>query len=393
MKNQLFILFALFSLTIKAQDKTQRAEDSKIVNATELSIPSSPAFDLLGYNPAQVTKPSTIREVKVDWSMRTWGGKPNVALEVQPIWELLYNRADLRRYQRANKVMRMLSTLDISAGTVDEPDKDKAKVGLQRGAISAKMNLYRAKDPLRDTKLYVGIDTSYRRIQLERMELINDATFFYKRAKNDSLRAHFENLKDSLEIEYDKAATAQKEEIQKISQKYMKDNWNASHVDIAYGNVFNYEYRGNWDSVRLQGFGDAVWLNASLGIGKKLLVTGLVRYTSQNKRDTVKIEADQKLKVPIIAKSNVMTYGFNIRYGSPKFNLFTEIVCSKGNTDAAITDIRSNLNQLAFYSISYGGDWRINRNIMLSFGVRTDYRDNFRFKNLLPTASIVCMMR
>lgn len=388
MKNQLFILFVILSLTINAQTKTD-----SIINTPEFAIPCSPAFDLLGVNTSQVTKLSEIRDFKVDWSFKTWGGKPNLAVETQPIWEIFYNRADLRRYQRANKVMRMLSTLDISAGTVDDQDKDKAKIGLQRASIAAKLNLYRAKDPLRDAKLFHGIDTSYRRIQLERMELINEAAFMYKRAKNDSLRFYFDSLKDSLDAEYDKAATEHKEKIQKISQKYMKDNWNSANVNIAYGKVFTYEYRGNWDSLRLQSFADAVWLNGSFGIGKKILVTGLVRYTNQNKRDTVKMDNDQKRKTPIIAKSYVITYGLNMRYGSPKFNFFTELVYSKGNTDEAITDTRANLNQLSFYSISYGGDWRINRNIMLSFGVRTDYREDFRFKNLTPTVGLSCMMR
>ncbi len=385
MKNQLFIFCLLVSLTIQAQNRVNTEGASSLAKATEFSIPTAPAFDLLGVNPSQVTKPSTIRDFKVDWSFKSWSMKPNIALEAQPIWELFYNKADLRRYQRASKLMQRLSTLDISAGTVIDDN------GARRASMAAKLNLYKEKDPLSDAKLFECIDTSYRRQQLERMELINEAAFMYRRSKNDSLRCHFQSQKDSLEAEYDndRVATEQKAHVQEISQKYMKDNWNSAHVDIAYGKVMTYD-NPSWDSLRMQGFANAVWLNGSIGISNNVLITGMVRYTMQNKKDTV---AGGDVSISKLTSSNVLTAGINMRYGSPKFNFFTEFIYSKGNTSAAITDAKVNLNQLGFYSISYGGDWRINRNIMLSFGVRTDYSEGFRFKNIIPVASIACMMR
>ena len=65
------------------------------VKTLEFSIPTSAAFDLLGVTPAQVTKPGNIRDFKVDWSFQSWRLKPNIAIQAQPIWELLYNRPSL----------------------------------------------------------------------------------------------------------------------------------------------------------------------------------------------------------------------------------------------------------------------------------------------------------
>lgn len=356
---------------------------SSIAKATEFAIPASPAFDLLGVNPSQIAKPSNIREFKVDWSFRSWRLKPNIALQAQPIWEIFYNKADLRAYQRANPLMKILSTLDISAGTVEDDNQ------LRRASMAVKLNLYRGADPLRDASIFESIDTSYRRLQLARMELINEANSFYKRARTDSARLSIEHRRDSLEVEYDRVAAEQKVRIQEIAQKYIKDHWNASHLDVAYGKVFTYE-NPRVDSLRLRGFADAAWVNGSLGIGKKVLITGLVRYTMQqeNHNDTIKTVVKA-----VETTGNILSIGGSVRYGSPKFNFFAEFIYSKGDTPKAITDDNLNVTKLGFYSISYGGDWRISRNVMLSYGVRTDFSQDFKFKNLIPVASIACMMR
>lgn len=394
MKVKLLLLFLVCTQMLQAQNPANTEGGATIAKATEFAIPASPAFDLLGVNPSQIAKPSNIREFKVDWSFRSWRLKPNIALQAQPIWEIVYNKADLRAYQRASKFMKMLSTLDISAGTVEDEDF------LRRASVAVKLNLYRQADPLRDAKLFESIDTSYRRLQWERMAMINEAHTFYKRNRDEKKRLYYENLRDSLESEYDKTATEQKARIQEIAQKYIKDNWNAAHVDIAYGKVFSYDHP-RLDSLGLRGLADAVWLNGSVGIGNKMLITGLVRFTMQNerhngtlKKDTIRNASGDVIDILKVKTSgNIFSAGASFRYGSPKFNFFAEYVYSVGDTPKAITDVNLNLTQLGFYSMSYGGDWRINRNIMLSYGVRIDYSEQFRFKNIIPVASIACMMR
>ena len=332
---------------------------------------------MLGVNPSQVAKPSNIREFKVDWSFRSWRLKPNLALQAQPIWEILYNRADMRRYRRANNVMKTLSTLDISAGTVEDDDLTR------RVSLSAKINLFRAKDPLSDENLFLEIDTTYRREQLERMEEINEYNFQSKRTKDYDAKLRLLAKVDSVEAIYDTQADAHKVNIQQMAQNYLKNFWNASHVDLAYGRVYTYEGLG-LDSLNLRGEAQAVWVNGSVGIGRKILLTGLVRYTVQQKKDSLGA---------VIGKGNVFSGGFSFRFGSPKFNFFAETVISKGDSPKAITDKSLNITQLGHISISYGGDWRISRNVLLTYGVRTDYTPDFKFKNLIPVAGISCMMR
>ena len=171
MKNQIYTIIFLFvvSQSAIAQNPFQaltsndtNKDGTQIAKATEFTIPSSPAFDLLNVNPAQVTRPSNIRDFKVDWSFRSWRLKPNIALQAQPVWELFYNRADLKKYRNASAFSRLLSTLDISAGTVEDDDQSR------RASLSAKLNLYHQKDPLLDKKLFLAIDTNYRKIQVER---------------------------------------------------------------------------------------------------------------------------------------------------------------------------------------------------------------------------------
>ena len=183
---------------------------------------------------------------------------------------------------------------------------------------------------------------------------------------------------------YDAKATEHKTRIQQIAQTFLTDFWNASHVDLAYGQVFTYD-QPVLENLKLQGETQAVWLNGSVGIGRKMLLTGLVRYTSQAKKDTASGET--------IGKGQAVSFGFSFRYGSPKFNFFAETVVSKGDTPKAITDNRLNITELSHFSIAYGGDWRISRNVLLTYGVRTNYTEDFKFKNLIPVAGISCMMR
>lgn len=405
MKNQIYTIIFLFvvSQSAIAQNPFQaltsndaNKDGAQIAKATEFTIPSSPAFDLLNVNPAQVTRPSNIRDFKVDWSFRSWRLKPNIALQAQPVWELFYNRADLKKYRNASAFSRLLSTLDISAGTVEDDDQSR------RASLSAKLNLYHQKDPLLDKKLFLAIDTNYRKMQVERLNSLHTLQNQMKKQKSKEAKFTIEHKIDSLENYYEKLAAEQKVKIQEIAQQFVKDNWNTSHIDLAYGKVFRYK-NDSLSNLQSTGLADAIWLNASTGIGKKILLTGLVRYTIAREikefKDTSFLKNDivETTKKPIegTKDGNILSAGISFRYGSPKFNFFVEYVGSfqVGKSDALIGSKQSNLTQLAFHSISYGGDWRINRNITLTYGARTDFSQTGKFQNLIPVAGLACMMR
>jgi hypothetical protein len=369
MKNAaLCLLLLLSSAALNAQNVV-----NSVAKATEFTIPVSPAFDLLAVSPSQITRPSNIREFKVDWSFRSWRLKPNIAIQAQPIWELAYNRPDLTRYRKAPKWLKTLSTLDVSAGTIEDADQTR------RASMALKINLFRQRDPLNDMRLFVGIDSNFRKRQ--------DALTFQIHALKEQRRAtaSAEKLAVTLAIDSllqlrDVEARAQKARIQEVAQTYVQAHWNAAHLDVAWGKVFSFDNPA-LDSLRLRGQASAVWANGSVGLNRKVLLTGMVKYLMQEALDSLS------------KGGNVLSGGVGFRYGNPKFSFFSELVFSRFDTPPSLEPATLNLTQVEQYSISYGGDWRINYNILLSYGVRLDYSTGFRFKNIVPIAGVSCMMR
>ncbi|MDP4256316.1 MAG: hypothetical protein Q8938_20105, partial [Bacteroidota bacterium] len=44
-------------------------------------------------------------------------------------------------------------------------------------------------------------------------------------------------------------------------------------------------------------------------------------------------------------------------------------------------------------TLSFGGDWRISRNVILNYGMRCLFDAKWKFQTFTPVASISCMMR
>ncbi len=372
MKNTLLLLACILSTFVNAQGLKNA---NSVAKSTEFSIPTSPAFDLLAVNPSQIARPNNIRDFKVDWSFRSWRLKPNIAIQAQPVWELLYNRPNMNRYRKASPFMRTLSTLDVSAGTIEDD------VQSRRASVAVKLNLFRQRDPLKDMRIFVGMDTTYtKRAEAQQAELNRLKSLRRTPGIPFDQRNRLSLQMDSLRQIIDMDARAQKEKIQAVASTYVKSYWNASHVDVAWGRVFAYQ-NASLDSLVLRGRASAVWLNASLGLGKKVLLTGVAKYIMQEKLDDSN------------AQGNIMSAGMGLRYGSPKFSFFTEFLYSDTDAPFGFAAPGLNLVQVQRISMSYGGDWRINHNIMLSYGVRVDYSEGRKFRNILPVAGISCMMR
>lgn len=358
-----FTILTVFCLSAFSQTDIPTLNAEKPL---EFTIPTSAAFDLLGVTPAQVVKPGNIRDFKVDWSFASWRLKPNIAIQAQPIWELLYNRPNLQKYQNASKWMKVLSTLDISAGTIEDDNL------VRRLAVATKFTLFRSHDPLDEPALLRG---STERYYEQRQQFIDT-----KKQWEDSLQRTpkqteyletrmllLQHLQE-VETQLTTLDKAQKENITALTNAYLKQHWNASFLDIAVGRSYNY-FKDQLDSLQLQRDGLSVWVNGCVGFGRKWLVTGVFRYTTVN--------------TPLRPATQEFFGGISFRYGSPKFNFFVEAL----NRDA------TNLLHFKAVTIAYGGDWRFSKNVMLSYGVRTVYGTNFSFKQLVPIASIACMMR
>ena len=99
-----FLFF--FCATITAQE-----EVFEELKNSEVSIPSAPAFAMLGVNPEFVMRPSDLRSFKVDWRIKNYNLAPDLALEAQPLWHFYYKKRSFDEYLSSGMVAKKLSTL------------------------------------------------------------------------------------------------------------------------------------------------------------------------------------------------------------------------------------------------------------------------------------------
>lgn len=377
--------------------------------AREFSIPPTPIFDLMGVTSAQVNRTSDIKDFKVDWSFKSYKLNPNLALQSQPVWEIFYNRKDLSKYQKASAFMRKLATLDISFGTVQDENSDR------RIGIAGKINLYREKDPLMAKELYIDIGEKYKleKIELEQqlknLQLKLDTTTNI--LEKPDIRAQIKGVEDQLLSQNSRRM----EEINSRAKIFVQENWNASAIDIAVGKVFSYitDSASSLSKLRLnRSTALGTWINASIGFGKKFLLSGLFR-TSWYQEEVEFLLRDKttldEIPQTAVADNTLFTMGINLRYGSPAFSFFVELLYeNKGmkTPQEALNKafkVPSNNFEIVGSStkwtivnpntLSVGGDWRISRNLLINYGLRGIFDRNWKFSALTPVVTISCMMR
>jgi hypothetical protein len=98
----------------------------------------------------------------------------------------------------------------------------------------------------------------------------------------------------------------------------------------------------------------------------------------------------------------------NLRYGGPLYTFFAEFLYErrglktpfealnenfKPDTDNEIITSSVKWTVLQPFTINVGGDWRISRNVILNYGMRCIFDDNWKFQTFVPVATISCMMR
>ncbi len=337
------------------------------IKATEFAVPVSPAFALMGADPSLVSMPGVIRDFKVDWSFRSYRLSPNISVEAQPIWLFGYDRPELTAYRKAGAFMRQLSTLSVSLGTLQ---LDTVRIV----AYAFKINLFRSRDPL--------MDSSYMSQGLQEVM-----------SQENSLRQQLEDLKKGLDTITDVYQRIQTEnqvlntETQIISMRantrarmkelremYLRSYWNSACVDLAFGQSYSY-INQSLDSLELSRRGYGVWITGGVGAGKKVFFSGMVRY--QKITDT----------------QNGQLYGINFRYGSNKFRFFTEAMYEK-TEDKQLNEFQETVKIInEGFIFAYGGDLKLNNNVLLGFSLRTVYNNDLKFVNLIPVANIGCLMR
>jgi hypothetical protein len=401
----LLVQVILFSLCITAQEKESTAGR---LSPKELTIPAAPVFDLMGVTSSQINRTSDIKDFKVDWSFKSWKLNPNLAIQSQPIWELLYNRKDLKKYQAASGLMRKLASLDVSIGSVQDENNDR------RIGFAGKLNLYKQKDPLMAKELYAGISEKY---QTEKSEIIAQIKALQQQldtTTNILLKPDIRSQLKSSEEQLGTINSRRNADINSRAKIFVSENWNASSLDISFGKVYSYitDSSGSLKSLRLNrntGFGG--WINGSLGIGKKFLISGLYRNSWYEEELEFKLrntltgeEASQKA----VADNTLLTMGVNLRYGGSLYTFFAEFLYEKKGLKTPLEALGEVFKAPGSFEVigstvkwdvvhpntlSFGGDWRISQSVIINYGMRCVFDDKWKFRTFTPIATISCMMR
>lgn len=404
----LIMVLMLPCFFLHAQREAGSVEGGRL-SPKELTISASPVFDLMGVTPSQVNRTTDIKDFKVDWLFKSWKLNPNLGIQSQPVWEILYNRKDLNKYQRASSFMRKMASLDVSIGSIQNEEGDR------RMGFSTKLNLYKAKDPLMAKDLYADIGemyTSYGKeleAELLRLKLKLDT------ARNILERHSIRNLIDTAKAALAINNIRRREEINNRASIFIGENWNASSIDIAFGKVNTYktDSSGSLKDLRLnRNTGWGAWLNGNVGLGKNFLLSGLFRYSWYQDEVNFKLKnsgTGEEIAHITVADNKLFTMGVNVRYGGPIYTFFMEILYEQKGLSTAIDAINdafktptgnftivessAKWNVVHPNTISIGGDWRMSRNLTLNYGMRCGYDNNWKFTTFTPVATISCMMR
>ena len=362
----------------------------------------------MGVTPSQINRTSDIKDFKVDWSFKSWRLNPNIAIQSQPVWEILYRRKDLQKYQRSNYMMRRLASLDLSLGTVQNEENDR------RIGFAVKMNVLKGSDPLMAKELYDDITYRYadersnldnQLVQLQAS--LDTTTSILTRA---ALRTEIANTNGQLQTLQSRKTA----EINERASLFVAEHWNAASLDVAFGRVYTYQSdsAGSLRKLRLnRNTGWGLWINGGVPLGKRWLLSGLARSTWYEEelnflvRDLNTGEETQQMAV---AENRLYSVGMNLRYGGPIYSFFAEFLYEKkalktplsalnevftAPAETEVVEATVQWTTVHPNSISIGGDWRISRNVIINYGMRWVLDKNGRSQAFIPVAGISCMMR
>jgi hypothetical protein len=399
-----YILVSIYSPKIFSQESSGTEKPVP----REFAIPTSPLFDLMGVAPSQVARTAEIKDFKVDWSFKNWRVNPNLAIQAQPFWEMFYNKKNVEKYQQATYLQRMFASLDLSVGTIQDGVDDR-RIG---GAL--KMNLYQQRDPL----LVKGAYDDVQKVFEEELEQLK------QNEKNllqvlDSITkpSDLQKTRDALrqnDIQLGTFYNRRNAAIQEKAKQFVANNWNAAFVNIAFGKIYTYgtDSAGSLKKLKLnRNTGNGLWLNFGMGTGKRGLVSGLIRTSFYEEEVTFNLKDNitgDETQASTVAANRLVSLGINFRYGGPVFNFFAELIYEgktvktpeqavnesfKSPTGKAIVTSTIKWDIVHPYTINFGGDWRIGRNLVLNYGMRMLMDKNYKTVSFLPIANISCMMR
>ena len=389
----------LLSLLTVSVAVAQQTTDALPAPSGDFTIPAAPAYQLLDANASLVGRASVTRDFKVDWSLKSYRLAPNLALEIQPVWLLAYNKNnDVSRYRKAGYLMRTLSTLSASAGTLDGNDTTRFF------SYALKINLFRSHDPFLDKDLYNEYQASYEGSLEQQIETLDS---LQRERKSMSISPKRDSLDTEIlkkESELFQFRRTYREQLKQKQDEYKARHWNASYVDVAWGRAFSFNPKltEKVDSLLLKNTGNGLWINASVGLGKRWLISSMFR-TIKKEGVLRTTNIDSLTGIPLLTtqKKNLLDFstGLNIRYGSVRYSFFIEGFYTRSRSALAILDMNGfdSGNDVLVDSerivLAYGGDLRLGNNVLLNYGIRTTVDKRLSFRGMVPIASVTCLMK
>ncbi len=403
-----FIITALLLCSHQFVHAQETEEKAGRLSPKEFSIPAAPVFDLMGVTSSQINRTSDIKDFKVDWSFKSWKLNPNLAIQSQPIWEMFYNRRDLSKYQQASGFMRRLASTDLSIGSVLDENNDR-RIG---GAL--KLNLLKQRDPLMARELFTGIGERFAQEQYNLDSQLRELKHTLDTTTDILAKPELRNQIQSTQEQLMTIHSRRNAEINERAKIYVNEYWNESSLDLAIGRVYSYQTdsAGSLKTLRLnRNTGFAGWLNGSVGIGKKFLLSGLIRSSWYEEeldfliRDkTTQEEFSQKA----VAENTLYSMGMNLRYGGSIYTFFIEFLYEKKGLKTPLEALSEAFTAPGDFEVvgnsvkwdvvhpntlSIGGDWRISRSVVINYGMRCVFDARWKMQTFTPIATISCMMR
>lgn len=348
------ILLLVFATSVFAQTSQTNQTEFNNLESNNFTMPSSPAFDLLGVSPSEIHKPGLPRDFQISWLLRGGGLDPNLAIEVEPGWLFLNRKKSFSEYRKSGWLFQTASTLNFSIGTAKIDNQQSLAYGL-------KLNLYNANNPLLDKELIDTIARIYKFTPAEEeqnvikvsINLYDDPVII------DSLY----KIIDSLAVVIESDSIKNVEKAQDALTQWERENWNATMIDLGFGQIFDYELPTIFEVIDtletpelvFKNKAYALWLSGIFGIGNNGMINAMAKYINDGENSGIKA-------------------GLSTRYGNEKINIYAEYAY--------------NSMQLTKNTIAYGLDYKLDNGFIMQASLRTMFDNVFELKQLIPTINL-----
>jgi len=232
----------LIFLILICKQLNAQIDTNDVVKATDFSIPSSPAFVLLGSNPTSVNRPGFTKDFKVDYILNDGSLVSDLALDFNPVWMFFFDKMDIEQYRTTSRFARLLCTSNISLGTSEQDNQKKL-------AYSITFNVLRT-DPIMDLEYSKGLNQILV-ISDEHQNYILERTFKIQQAKREIKK--IEN-----ELSHGGLISEEKLEKQKKIESLEQDSDEWQKEIEVYNLVVN-----NVANTRLEKYNKEYWLSSN----------------------------------------------------------------------------------------------------------------------------------